>query len=77
MRKKRPSRKTKTCGFTLTIALWVILSILCYEGMIVFDPTTVSGAIILGFILTSSMLSLAQLLKAMYDKAYPILYGED
>jgi hypothetical protein len=45
--------------------------------LIVFDGATLSGAMLLGFILAFSALSIVQLLKTMYDKAYSILTGED
>jgi len=69
--------KLRMCGFMMLLVLWLFLTMACYEKWIVFDGGTLGGAMLLGFILTCSVLSLVQLLKIMYDKAYPTLFEKD
>lgn len=66
----------KTLGFVLLIGLWMILTFLCYYKVIVFDNTTLSGAMISGLVLTTSILGVVRLLKAAYDAAYSTVVEE-
>lgn len=77
MGKKQMRERSKINGFVLLVALWIFFTVLSYSRIIVFDGTTVGAAMLLGFVLTCSVLSLVQLLKAMYDKAYPTLAEKD
>lgn len=77
MGKKQVREKPKVGGFVLLVVLWIFFTVLCYCRIIVFDGTTVGGAMLLGFVLTCSVLSFVQLLKTMYDKAYPAIVDED
>jgi hypothetical protein len=70
-------RRKKDAWFVALLALWASLTVLCYCRIIVFDGATIGGAMLFGFILTCSVLSLVQLLKIMYDKAYSTLAKEE
>ena len=70
-------RRTSALGFVPVVIIWVSFTFLCYERLIVFDGSTLGGAMLLGFVLTCSVLSLLRLLKKMYDQAYLTLKGED
>ena len=69
--------KRKGYGFVLVAGLWVTFTVLCYERMIVFDNTTISGAMVSSLILSSSTLGAIRLLKMLYDGLYPIFTEED
>lgn len=65
--------QAKVFGFFSVIGLWVVLTCLCYEGVIVFDNTTLGGAMLSSLILSSSILSIVRLLKMIYDGIYSTL----
>jgi hypothetical protein len=67
---------TKTLGFVFLIGLWIILTFLCYCKVIVFDNTTLGGAMISGLVLATSILGVVRLLKAAYDAAYSTVVEE-
>jgi len=54
-----------------------MMTFLCYSRIIVFDSSTLGGAMLLGFILTSSVLSIIHLLKMIYDRTYSALFEDD
>jgi hypothetical protein len=64
-------------GFVLVIVFWTVLTILCYFRVVVFDSSGLGGAMLLSFVLTSSMLGIVQILKIMYDKAYSLLLDNE
>lgn len=70
-------RRVKTVGFILCLVLWAILSFLCYYKIIVFDTATIGGAMLSGFILSTSILSIISLLKKVYDGTYSDLAKEN
>jgi len=63
-------------GFLLFILLWGVLTFLCYHKIIVFDSTTLGGAMISGLVLSVSILSVIRFMKRIYDEAYPLLADE-
>jgi hypothetical protein len=67
----------KTAGFILLIGFWTVLTFLCYCKVIVFDNTTLSGAMISGLVLSTSILGVVRLLKAAYDAAYSTVAEEN
>jgi hypothetical protein len=69
--------KRKTLGFLSVIALWSVLTCLCYQKIILIEGTTFSGAMLLGFILTSSVLGVLHLLKMIYDRTYSAFTEDD
>lgn len=69
-------KRVKTLGFVLLVGLWVTLTYLCYYKVIVFDNTTLSGAMISGLVLTTSILGVVRLLKTAYDAAYSTVAEE-
>jgi len=62
--------------FSGTIARAIVMTFLCYFRVIVFDNTTLSGAMISGLVLSTSFLSIIRLLKAAYNAAYSITVEE-
>jgi hypothetical protein len=70
-------KRIKTLGFVLLITVWIFLTFLCYHKVIVFDNTTVSGAMLSGFILLTSILSIIRMLKIVYDGSYSALTDEN
>jgi len=70
-------RQRKVLGFALVVGLWILLTFLCYFKVIIFDGATLAGAMLLGFILTSSALSIMHLLKMIYDRTYSALTDEN
>jgi len=50
------------------IGVWILSTFLCYRGVLIFDNATLGGAMLSGFILTSSMLGTIHLLKIVYDR---------
>jgi hypothetical protein len=62
--------KPKQLGYILVIALWVLLTFLCLFQVIVFDISTISGAIVAGLGLTFSIVGALRLLKKLYDGIY-------
>jgi hypothetical protein len=69
--------RIRITGFLSVVILWILLTFFCYSTIIVFDSTTLGGAMLLGFILTSSVLSIIHLLKMIYDRTYSALTEED
>lgn len=63
-------KRIKTYGFILLTGLWLVLTLLCYCRMIVFDNTTLSGSMVSGLVLSTSILSVVRLLKAAYESTY-------
>jgi uncharacterized membrane protein (DUF485 family) len=70
---KLKKKETKRIGFVLVVALWLTFTFLCYFGVITFDSSTLGGAILSGFILASSTLGILQLLRIVYDRAFPVI----
>jgi hypothetical protein len=66
----------KTAGFVIVMGIWVWMTILCYFRVVAFESRTLGEAMLLGFILTSSVLGIIQLLKIVYDKTYAALAEE-
>jgi hypothetical protein len=71
------AKNFKTTGFIFLVITWVILTYLCYHRIIAFETTTLGGAMLLSFILLSSILSVIQLLKMVYDRTYSALVEEN
>jgi glucan phosphoethanolaminetransferase (alkaline phosphatase superfamily) len=75
--KQREHTRTKNIWFIMLIALWFILTCLCYYRVIVFESTTIGGAMLFGFMLVSSVLSIIQMLKMLCDRTYAVLTEEN
>jgi len=69
--------RSKDLGFILLVGLWTVFTLLCYYGVIVFDNTTLSGAMLSSLILSTSMLSIVRLLKMVYEVTYSALKKEN
>jgi len=67
---------SKIVGFVSVLALWIVLTFLCYHNIITFDNTTLTGAMILGLVLTISILGMIRFLKRVYDDIHSTLMNE-
>jgi hypothetical protein len=70
-------KKARNIGFLLVVGLWILLAFLCYSKIIIFDNTTLSGAMLSSLVLTSSILNIIRLLKMIYDGVYSTLVQEN
>jgi hypothetical protein len=67
----------KFAGFVALILFWMLVTFLCFFHILVFDSSSLGGAMLSSFVLTSSVLGMVQLLKTIYDKAYKILLANE
>ena len=67
-RKKSKRVKFHNVVFLSLVALWVILTLLCYSGVIEFDSRSLDGAIISGLFLSASIIGAIKLLKILFDE---------
>lgn len=70
-------KRLKALGFFLLIGVWVFLTLLCYRKVIIFDNTTLSGAMLSSLILSISILGIVRLLKVVYEITYSALVKEN
>ena len=75
-RKKSKRVKLHNVVFLCFVALWVILTFLCYLGLIEFDSRSLDGAIISGLFLTASIMGAIKLLKVLFDDGLKKFLGE-
>lgn len=57
-------------GFLSFLVLWIVMTVLCYFGIIAFDPKSFSGAVISGLFLSFSVVGAIKFLKMLYDELY-------
>ena len=69
-------KKIKAYGFISLIGLWLALTMLCYCKTIVFDNTTLSGSMISGLVLSTSVLGIVRLLRVLYETTYSAIVEE-
>jgi hypothetical protein len=73
MRSRTKGRQTRIRWFVSVIGLWTLLSSLCYSGVVVIEGNTLGGAVLLGFVLTYSILGIVALLKIQFDRICSIV----
>lgn len=62
--------QAKMLGFLAVVLLWLVMTFFCISGLIVFDNTTLGGAMLSGLILSTSILGILRILKIIYDGLY-------
>jgi len=62
--------RSRDIGFFSFSMLWVVMSSLCFFGIIVFDARSISGAMLSGLILSASIAGTMKLLRKLYDAIY-------
>lgn len=69
----RDKKSSKKLWFIILVVVWLTFTISCYLGVIKIDTTTLSGSMLAGFLLTSTVLTFLELLKSAYDRVYSSL----
>jgi hypothetical protein len=69
-------RRNYLFGFVLLVTVWIVMTLMCYHKIIIFDNTTLGGAMISGLVLSVSIVGMIRFLKIIYDEFYRILANE-
>ena len=66
-KKNSKTRRIDRARFPSLVVLWIIMTLLCYFGVVAFDSKSLDGAIATGLILSVSIVGAIEFLKIMYD----------